>query len=53
MYIKTISGEKCPKGGLWKVVGGHEYITIKKGDEMPNYRGKMVMWEIKIQEISD
>lgn len=40
MYIETISGEKCPKGGLWKVVGGHEYITIKKGDEMPNYGEK-------------
>lgn len=47
MHIKVATGEKCPKGGLWKVLGGSEYHTFSEGEEMPTYRGKMVLWEIK------
>lgn len=49
MYIRLATGEKCLKGGLWKLIGTHEYRTLSEGDEMPTYRGRMVLWEMNVK----
>jgi len=45
MTAKT--GQKCPASGVWQVVG---YPTttapIAKGNIMPPYNGKAVIWQL-------
>lgn len=44
--IKIASNEICPKGGLYKISGSKEKLTVNKGDSMPTYKGRIVYWEL-------
>ncbi|TWI78002.1 hypothetical protein IQ13_4246 [Lacibacter cauensis] len=39
------TGEKCPESGIWKVQGTPSTTApIAKGNTMPPYDGKAVIW---------
>jgi len=41
------TGEKCPKSGIWEVVGTPSTTApIAKDDTMPPYSGKSVTWKL-------
>jgi hypothetical protein len=41
------TGERCPESGVWKVVGFPTTTApIAKGNVMPPYGGKAVMWQL-------
>lgn len=41
------TGEKCPESGVWKVVGQPSTTApIAKGNTMPPYDSKVVVWEL-------
>ena len=41
------TGEKCPESGIWRVVGSPTTdAPIAKGDTMPPYRNKAVVWKL-------
>ncbi len=44
------SGTKCPKSGVWKVVGTPETITksVSKGNKMPMHENRPVTWKLII-----
>lgn len=44
------TGEKCPKSGVWKVVGTPETITtsVSRGNKMPPNEKKPVTWRLII-----
>ena len=47
MSILTHTGEICPEGGVWKVVGEPTATaSIAKGNCMPRYRGTPVAWQL-------
>ncbi len=42
---KARTGEKCPESGVWKVEGSPSTTApIAKGNTMPPYDGKAVVW---------
>ncbi|WP_185117516.1 hypothetical protein [Dysgonomonas sp. Marseille-P4361] len=44
------TGEKCPKSGVWKVVGTFETVTqsVSRGNKMPPHEGRHVNWRLII-----
>lgn len=44
------TGDKCPKSGVWKVVGALETVTISfsRGNKMPRHDNKPVTWRLII-----
>jgi len=44
------TGEKCPKSGVWKVVGTLDTITmsVSRGNRMPQHANKGVTWKLII-----
>lgn len=41
------TGENCPESGVWKVVGANSTTApIAKGNRMPPYDGKAVIWQL-------
>jgi hypothetical protein len=41
------TGEICPESGVWKVVGQPTTTApIAKGNKMPPYGGKAVVWQL-------
>jgi hypothetical protein len=44
------TGEKCPKSGVWKVVGVLDTVTqsVSRGNKMPQYANKNVNWRLII-----
>lgn len=41
------TGEICPESGTWKVVGTPSTTApIAKGNRMPPYKDKAVIWEL-------
>lgn len=41
------TGEKCPESGIWKVVGNPSTTApIAKGNTMPPYKDKAVIWKL-------
>eukprot|EP01133_Synstelium_polycarpum_P011075 gene11075-12906_t len=46
---KAKTGENCPESGVWKVVGTPSTTApISKGNTMPPYGNKAVIWELII-----
>ncbi|WP_343539469.1 hypothetical protein [Sphingobacterium thalpophilum] len=44
---KVSTGHTCPESGVWKVVGTPSTTApIAKGNTMPPYDRKSVMWEL-------
>jgi hypothetical protein len=44
---KAKTGEKCPESGVWKVAGNPSTTApISKGETMPPYSNKAVVWEL-------
>jgi hypothetical protein len=43
---KARTGERCPESGVWKVDDRYDSTTapIAKGNVMPPYKGKAVIW---------
>jgi hypothetical protein len=42
------TGESCPESGVWEVVGSPSTTApIAKGNKMPPYDGKAVIWRLK------
>jgi hypothetical protein len=42
---KARTGEICPESGVWRVEGTPSTTApISKGDRVPPYRGKAVVW---------
>lgn len=46
MNVRT--GDKCPKSGVWKVLGTFETVTtaISRGNKMPQHANKSVTWRL-------
>ncbi len=44
------TGDKCPKSGVWKVIGTQESITmsISRGNKMPQHANRSVSWRLVI-----
>lgn len=44
------TAEKCPKSGVWKVIGISETITlsVSRGNKMPQHANKSVTWKLII-----
>lgn len=44
------TGEKCPKSGVWKVMGTPETVTlsVSRGNRMPTHGNKNVNWKLII-----
>lgn len=43
--ITATSGESCPAGGEWEILGTVTTTTVlAKGDLMPEYYGRKVVW---------
>ena len=43
--ITATSGERCPAGGEWEIVGSVTTTTVlAKGDLMPEYYGRKILW---------
>lgn len=44
------TGTKCPKSGVWKVLGINETVTmsVSKGNKMPLHNMKNVNWKLII-----
>lgn len=44
------TGNKCPKSGVWKVIGLSETITtsVSRGNKMPLHMNKSVTWKLII-----
>jgi len=41
------TGERCPVSGIWKVMGSPTTTApIAKGNVMPPYNGKAVVWKL-------
>lgn len=41
------TGEVCPESGVWQVVGPNTTIApIAKGNKIPPYGGKAVVWKL-------
>lgn len=44
--VTAYSGTKCPRGGVWKVLGNLTTTQpVSRGDPMPLYCGKKVKWK--------
>lgn len=44
--VPAYSGTKCPRGGVWKVLGNLTTTQpVSRGDPMPLYCGKKVKWK--------
>jgi hypothetical protein len=42
------TGEICPESGVWKVVGAVSTTApIAKGNKIPPYAGKAVVWKLE------
>lgn len=48
MTVRT--GDKCPKSGVWKVVGIQETTTmsVSRGNKMPQFANKSVIWKLVV-----
>lgn len=45
--ITAKTGEKCPESGVWKVLGTPSTTApIAKGNKMPPYKDKAVIWKL-------
>ncbi|SHF14453.1 hypothetical protein [Dysgonomonas macrotermitis] len=44
------TGDKCPKSGVWKVVGIPDTVTtsVSRGNKMPQNANKSVTWKLII-----
>lgn len=44
------TGDKCPKSGVWKVMGTSETVTlsVSRGNKMPTHENKSVNWKLII-----
>jgi hypothetical protein len=44
------TGEKCPKSGVWKVVGTIDTVTtsVSRGNKMPQHNNRSVTWRLII-----
>ncbi|WP_165024179.1 MULTISPECIES: hypothetical protein [unclassified Dysgonomonas] len=44
------TGDKCPKSGVWKVVGTLESITmsVSRGNKMPQHANRSATWKLII-----
>lgn len=44
------TGEKCPKSGVWKLIGTFETVTlsVSRGNKMPTHEGRNVNWRLII-----
>lgn len=44
------TGDKCPKSGVWKVVGRFDTVTmsVSRGNKMPQHENKSVTWKLII-----
>lgn len=44
------TGEKCPKSGVWKVMGTSETVTlsVSRGNRMPMHGNRNVNWKLII-----
>lgn len=44
------TGEKCPKSGVWKVMGKFETVTmsVSRGNKMPTHENRSVNWKLVI-----
>lgn len=44
------TGSKCPKSGVWKVVGTLDSVTmsVSRGNKMPLHANKSVTWKLII-----
>lgn len=44
------TGEKCPKSGVWKVVGATDTTTmsVSRGNRMPMHNNKSARWRLVI-----
>lgn len=42
------TGEKCPKSGVWKMMGTFETVTlsVSRGNKMPTHENKRVNWKL-------
>ena len=41
---KSRTGENCPESGIWRPEGESETAPIAKGNRMPPYKLKAVVW---------
>jgi hypothetical protein len=42
------TGDKCPQSGEWVALeDGTSSFLLKKGEEMPSYRGRSISWQLK------
>lgn len=45
-FSKT--GDRCPRSGEWFTLGDNSSsVYLKRGEEMPSYKGRSVNWQIK------
>ncbi|WP_185116798.1 hypothetical protein [Dysgonomonas massiliensis] len=44
------TGEKCPKSGVWKVIGTFDSFTlsVSRGNRMPQHENRNVKWRLII-----
>lgn len=44
------TGEKCPKSGVWKVMGTPETVTVSvsRGNRMPTHANRSANWKLII-----
>ncbi len=44
------TGEKCPKSGVWKLLGTMETVTlsVSRGNKMPTHGNRSVNWKLII-----
>ncbi|MDU1904746.1 MAG: hypothetical protein E6772_08185 [Dysgonomonas sp.] len=44
------TGEKCPKSGVWKVVGTMDTVTtsVSRGNKMPQHNNRSATWRLII-----
>lgn len=44
------TGEKCPKSGVWKLLGTLETVTlsVSRGNKMPMHGSRSVNWKLII-----
>jgi hypothetical protein len=42
--VTAKTGELCPVSGVWRPDGEKETAPIAKGNRMPPYKGRAVIW---------
>lgn len=44
------TGDKCPKSGVWKVIGTLDTVTlsVSRGNKMPKHENRSVKWRLII-----